>query len=546
MLKALLPFILIASFLTPSVQAERRVKAVIAGESVPDNILMGGNEVTGLPSVPSQGDAAASKDYIDANTGISTQSVTLAGSQTSITPDGSDRLLVNGSPASIPANVDLTVDFNDGTTVPQYAEGTATPLTDNTGGIVDGQIDVTGCSGQYLDYDGSDGNFNSTAAQNATVRVQWTPNYSDLPDNSLRVIYRTFTTGATTKALWIYHQDPNAGGNDEILACRVYATGTHTTSVSFVGGVDYVAGQPLEIECTYESFGTEFISLFVDGTRVSQFTGAISGYLDTNVGRNIELGSSASGNPNCSDSYISGLAHFSPKIRVSTDTEYNGGAPVGLPSEGTNTEIIATLVGSAYEIDEEIIVYSQDGRVQFTDSSTPDLNEMALNGTWDPNTGDWIRLRWRGSFWTEVTRSDLFADNLNVNSLVTTTVSASSGTVGGAQFRGQSTAQTTDATVTTLATFTTTSDRAYFARAFVRARQSTSPGTFGVYTVLAAVENIGGTATVSGITKAYEVEEDASWEATFDASGADLRVRVTGDGTETVEWAVDLDVFESQ
>lgn len=106
------------------------------------------------------------------------------------------------------------------------------------------------------------------------------------------------------------------------------------------------------------------------------------------------------------------------------------------------------------------------------------------------------------------------------------------------------TVQTTDATVTTLKSHTTTTDRAYLVKARIIGRQSSGATDSAMYEITAHVENVSGTVTVIA-QPATSSEDDASWDAVLDGSGADLRVRVTGDAAETVEWKCDLEILES-
>ena len=105
-----------------------------------------------------------------------------------------------------------------------------------------------------------------------------------------------------------------------------------------------------------------------------------------------------------------------------------------------------------------------------------------------------------------------------------------------AQVRG--TVQTTDATVTTAATFTlAATSKVYHIKAIIVGR-TTSDANRASYELDATVYRAGAGALIQGaITSVHTVESDAAWDATFDVSGNDLRVRVTGVAATTINWA---------
>ena len=100
---------------------------------------------------------------------------------------------------------------------------------------------------------------------------------------------------------------------------------------------------------------------------------------------------------------------------------------------------------------------------------------------------------------------------------------------------------TTDATVTTLLTIATASNTTYLVRAFVAARRTggasgTASDSAG-YTFVGTFKNASGTLTQVGTTTAVHTAEDqAAWNATFDVSGTDIRIRVTGAANNDITW----------
>lgn len=115
---------------------------------------------------------------------------------------------------------------------------------------------------------------------------------------------------------------------------------------------------------------------------------------------------------------------------------------------------------------------------------------------------------------------------------------------------------TTDATQTTAARFTTKSDRGYLAVVHVVAQETADHDETASYIVAGTFQNDGGTLTlVSTVTTIHEKETTAGWAVTLDAATEDMdgdgtseskniRVRVTGAAATLVTWLVDLDIME--
>jgi len=96
---------------------------------------------------------------------------------------------------------------------------------------------------------------------------------------------------------------------------------------------------------------------------------------------------------------------------------------------------------------------------------------------------------------------------------------------------------TTDATVTSLWTLTTVSDTIYQVRATVIATETTDHDEAASYELIATFKNDGGTLTQVGTTTvAHSAEDTAGWDAVFDVSAGDIRVRVTGAAATNVSW----------
>lgn len=100
---------------------------------------------------------------------------------------------------------------------------------------------------------------------------------------------------------------------------------------------------------------------------------------------------------------------------------------------------------------------------------------------------------------------------------------------------------TTDATVTTLHTYTlATSYSAMLVAHVVARRTGGSSGTANDsagYIIRAMVKNVSGTATIVGaVSASFTAEDQAAWDATIDVTGATARVRVTGAANNNVTW----------
>lgn len=109
------------------------------------------------------------------------------------------------------------------------------------------------------------------------------------------------------------------------------------------------------------------------------------------------------------------------------------------------------------------------------------------------------------------------------------------------------TVNTTDATVTTIQTITLPTDTTYGIRGFVEGRRtggaSGSTGDSAVYTFFAAVKNIGGTASLISTADIVAKEDQPAWDLTIDATGATIRIRVTGAASNNITWNVLLEQF---
>jgi len=107
------------------------------------------------------------------------------------------------------------------------------------------------------------------------------------------------------------------------------------------------------------------------------------------------------------------------------------------------------------------------------------------------------------------------------------------------------TVQTTDATVTTIATYSTLADeRAISIKAVVWARQATTDDS-AKYVIEALFNRATGSVVTSKDENFISIYEDqAAWDVTFNVSGQDIQIQVTGEVTKTIDWRIQLEVSE--
>lgn len=107
------------------------------------------------------------------------------------------------------------------------------------------------------------------------------------------------------------------------------------------------------------------------------------------------------------------------------------------------------------------------------------------------------------------------------------------------------TVQTTDATVTTLGTVQLPAGSVGFAKSTIVAREA-SVGTSSGWQIAGAAKHLAGNAAIIGsIQSLVAVQQDvlaATWVATLDAAGNDVRIRITGQIGTTIDWMAELEV----
>jgi hypothetical protein len=110
---------------------------------------------------------------------------------------------------------------------------------------------------------------------------------------------------------------------------------------------------------------------------------------------------------------------------------------------------------------------------------------------------------------------------------------------------GDTTVQTTDNTVTTIATYATQNDeRAIAMRVTVWAREAATDDS--AKWVVEALFNRDGASAVTSLDENFisVYEDQAAWDVTFVISSQNILVRVTGENSKTIKWRCQLEASE--
>jgi hypothetical protein len=108
---------------------------------------------------------------------------------------------------------------------------------------------------------------------------------------------------------------------------------------------------------------------------------------------------------------------------------------------------------------------------------------------------------------------------------------------------------TTDATQTTLYTFTLPASTTYLIEATVVARRtggsSGSAEDGAGYVVRGVYKNVGGTATLIGaVSQIFVAESQGGWDATLTVSGGSVLLRVTGAANNSIAWLAEIRITQ--
>ena len=203
---------------------------------------------------------------------------------------------------------------------------------------------------------------------------------------------------------------------------------------------------------------------------------------------------------------------------ISLTADVSGILPVGNGGTGTSTAFTQGSVVFAGPAG----VYAQDNANYFWDDTN---NRLGL-GTATPSR--LLDVKGSSLFQSAIRQQDQTATKANWE-----------------KFQAQ--ISTTDATVTTAASFTTLTDSVTYIKATITARRTGGlAGTAGdsaIFTRTIRAKNIGGTVTVATLqTDFTSVESGNKWQATINASGTAVRVRVTGAVDNNIDWTVNYEV----
>lgn len=104
----------------------------------------------------------------------------------------------------------------------------------------------------------------------------------------------------------------------------------------------------------------------------------------------------------------------------------------------------------------------------------------------------------------------------------------------------QSRVATTNATVTTLGTIASATGYSYLIKTKIVARRTGgtggTAGDYATYEITASANNEAGTLNIDATTTTVVWEDQAGWDAIIDASGTDIRIRVTGAASNNITW----------
>lgn len=100
--------------------------------------------------------------------------------------------------------------------------------------------------------------------------------------------------------------------------------------------------------------------------------------------------------------------------------------------------------------------------------------------------------------------------------------------------------QTTDATVTTVATLATQTDKSYIVTATVVCKQPSGSKSAGYIRAGTFINNAGSLSQVGATTAIATHETDAAWDCELFVTGTTIGCRVTGAAAVTIDWLANL------
>ena len=111
------------------------------------------------------------------------------------------------------------------------------------------------------------------------------------------------------------------------------------------------------------------------------------------------------------------------------------------------------------------------------------------------------------------------------------------------------TLQTTDGTQSTVVAIEVPTDTVIGIKATVTCRKSAgvgsgSIGDGGFFMRRALVKNVSGTVTLTKVTSPETIRDVNQWKVTIDVTGTTFRIRVTGTGSDNLDWKSNIEMFE--
>lgn len=200
-------------------------------------------------------------------------------------------------------------------------------------------------------------------------------------------------------------------------------------------------------------------------------------------------------------------------------------ADAGAERHSNNTSI--NFRNQANSANVQAVYVNTSNEVWIGTSTNPSATQLFGTGTLGLNANAIVMK-------TDSAAADIASFTATAATLKQTSVSAN-GNARAQAFSDIANIQTTDATVTTLFSFTPTDEAVTMLTVEVLAVLSTGAET-NAYVRRARIKRDGGTVTVATPEETFTDEETAAWDCTIDNSGTTVRVRVTGEAAHTIDW----------
>lgn len=332
------------------------------------------------------------------------------------------------------------------------------------------------------------------------------------------------------------------------------------------GGGGDVDGPASSVDNRIATFDGTTGKLIQDsGSLVSDFATSAQGALADSALQDVvdDTTPQLGGNLDLNGNNINGTGSINNITSVSTTSNIEAGGAVTtaqqlvvIPGSDTDTNLILAFVTGnptlSWDESEDEFAFSKGLQVNNGDLTVPNAAEVTLGNfvfdadqtvgagqdnyvlTYDDSSGTISLEAATGGGIAAVVddTSPQLGGDLDVNGNLIEGRSLSTATV-----------QTTDATQTTLATYTIPTDDERVITARVRAHEDATDDSYW-YVTTVGVKNVGGTASLIG-SESVSTGGDAgtsSWDVEIDVSGATARIRVTGEASHTIDWVTHTEV----